>query len=159
MKNITRFARQLRRDMPIAEKRLWRQLRSRQFEGYKFRRQYPVGKYIADFCCFERRLIVELDGGQHSDHKLKQGDGERTQYLSEHGFRVIRFWDNDVLSNEEGVLTNILNALKTQLLPSLRPSPQPSPVGRGRKKSVPFSWGEEGKKSVPLPPGEGEKIR
>ena len=100
-------ARSLRRDATDAERELWQRLRNHQLAGAKFRRQVPVGHYIADFLCADARLIVEVDGGQHSD----AADAARTAWLEAQGFRVIHFWNNDVLSNPEGVLMRIAEAL------------------------------------------------
>ena len=112
-------ARTLRRQPTEAEKCLWVVLRSRQFMEYKFRRQHPVGAYIADFCCLEKRLVIELDGGQHMQRV--QQDQHRTLFLNQKGFQVIRFWDHEVLSNTEGVLAAVERCLIEM------PSPQPSP--------------------------------
>ena len=98
-------ARQLRRNQTDAEKRLWQLLRNRQLSGYKFRRQHPIGPYIADFVCLESMVIVELDGGQHMDQQAY--DERRSAYLSRHGFCVVRFWNNDVLKNLEGVIHSL----------------------------------------------------
>lgn len=95
----------LRVDQTEAEVRLWNRLRDRRMAGAKFRRQHPTGPYIVDFCCVERRLIVEVDGGQHSD--ADSGDERRSAYLASFGFKVLRFWNTDVLSNIEGVLGQI----------------------------------------------------
>ncbi len=103
------FARDLRQQMTDAERRLWYLLRRKQLEGFRFRRQAPVGKYIADFVCFGERLIVEVDGGSHVDAQAY--DEARTAWLKSEGFRVLRFWNNDVLGNQEGVLQTILEAL------------------------------------------------
>jgi very-short-patch-repair endonuclease len=102
-------ARSMRIEPSDAEKKLWLALRSRQFSGFKFRRQHPVGPYITDFACLERRLIIELDGGQHAEQKAY--DDARTRYLEKKGYRVLRFWNTDTLANTEGVLTMILDAL------------------------------------------------
>jgi very-short-patch-repair endonuclease len=102
-------ARRLRRDMTEAEKVVWRLLRARQLEGYKFRRQQPLGRYIIDFVCFSHRLIIEVDGGQHSDPT--RYEEERTRFLEGEGFRVLRFWNNEVLENSEGVCAHILEVL------------------------------------------------
>lgn len=96
--------------MTDAEQRIWRHLRLRQIDGHKFRRQHPIGHYIADFVCIERKLIVEVDGGQHADQL--EYDAARTASLESNGYRVLRFWNNDVLGNIEGVLTQILEALR-----------------------------------------------
>ena len=95
----------LRVDQTEAEARLWNRLRDRRLAGAKFRRQHPTGPYIVDFCCVERRLIVEVDGGQHSE--ADSGDEGRSAYLASFGFKVLRFWNTDVLSNIEGVLGQI----------------------------------------------------
>jgi very-short-patch-repair endonuclease len=95
----------LRRDRTEAEARLWRYLRNRQMEGAKFRFQVLVGPYVADFLCVEAKLIVELDGGQHGVQVEK--DAARTKVLEAAGYRVLRFWNNDVLANTEGVLAEI----------------------------------------------------
>ena len=105
MKRLTPVARILRRDRTEAEARLWRYLRNRQMEGAKFRFQAPVGPYVADFLCVEARLIVELDGGQHGVQVEK--DAVRTKALEAAGYTVIRFWNNEVLANTEGVLETI----------------------------------------------------
>ena len=90
-------ARTLRREMTEAEKRLWQILRSRQTEGYRFRRQVPIGGFIADFVCHEARLIVEIDGGQHDPSS--EAEASRTRFLEAEGYRVLRFWNNEVLDN------------------------------------------------------------
>ena len=105
--NVPR-ARHLRMMQTEAEARLWSRLRNRMLGGFKFRRQVPIGPYIADFLCAERMLIVEADGGQHADNAA---DLCRTRFLEERGYRVIRFWNPDVLSNTDGVLEMILIAL------------------------------------------------
>ena len=93
----------LRKNATDAEQKLWSILRSRQMAGLKFFRQYSVGPYILDFYCPERRLAIELDGGQHADVYRQQHDAHRDSYLRELSIRVIRFWNNDVLQNIEGV--------------------------------------------------------
>ncbi|MCI1900254.1 MAG: DUF559 domain-containing protein [Enterobacter sp.] len=94
---------------------LWYLLRSRRFSHYKFRRQHPVGHYILDFACGEARLVIELDGGQHDENQ--EYDRQRTVWLNQKGWHVIRFWNNELRSNEETVLEKILEMLQT-LLPS-----------------------------------------
>src|SRR5690606_452440 len=113
--NIAR-ARSLRINQTEAEKRLWMRLRNRAFFGFKFRRQVPVGHYIVDFLCADCWLIVELDGGQHAD---SASDIRRTAWLEREGYRVIRFWNNDVLRNTDGVLTQILEALQAPHPPAV----------------------------------------
>ena len=111
-------AKEMRSGQTDAEHRLWQLLRANRFEGYKFRRQVPLDFYIADFVCFARRLIVELDGGQHAEN---QRDDRRDAYLRAQGFRVIRVWNNDLSTNEEGVAELILASLRSPPLPN--PSP------------------------------------
>jgi very-short-patch-repair endonuclease len=101
-------ARQLRQDATDAEQRLWSALRDRRLSGYRFRRQYPIGRYIADFACTRHRLIVEADGSQHAD---SDADRARTAWLEGQGWRVLRFWNNDVLANTDGVVETILKEL------------------------------------------------
>jgi len=101
------FARRLRERQTDAENRLWYHLRGRRLCGLRFRRQHPVASYFADFACIELGLIVELDGGQHASPRGQWSDCVRTDVLAAHGFEVLRFWDNDVLSNTSGVLTVI----------------------------------------------------
>jgi very-short-patch-repair endonuclease len=101
------FARELRQKHTDAEKALWMKLRNRQLEGVKFRGQQPIGPYIVDFVSFQRRLIVEIDGGQHNEDRTKERDEERTIRLEQRGYRIVRFWYNEVLTNPEGVLERI----------------------------------------------------
>jgi len=123
----TSFARRLRRNQTDAERVLWFCLRDRRLNGLKFKRQVPIDKYIVDFCCAEVRLIVELDGGQHAT----QDETNRTAILEAMGYLVLRFWNNDVLQNTEGVLEEILNTVGRH--PQEPPHPVPLPSGeRGR---------------------------
>ncbi len=103
-------ARRLRKDSTDAESTLWNLIRGRQLLGYKFRRQVPVGRYIADFACLERGLIIELDGGQHQVQT--NYDDQRTRWLESQGFWVIRFWNNDVLGDTNAVQEAVLMALQ-----------------------------------------------
>ena len=103
---MIKLARKLRRQQTETEQKLWSFLRSRQLQGYKFRRQYSIGNFIVDFCCFEKRLVVEVDGGQHIAQSMK--DERRTKYLQDLGYRVLWFWDNEVLNETESVLERIL---------------------------------------------------
>jgi very-short-patch-repair endonuclease len=100
-----RLQRRLRKEPTDAERRLWQVLRNRQLEGCKFRRQHPFGDYILDFACLERMLVVECDGGQHAD--AVERDAERTRQLELAGFMVLRYWNNEVLGNLEGVAESI----------------------------------------------------
>ena len=108
-------ARSLRKRQTDAERLLWFRLRNRQLGGYKFRRQQVVGQYIADFVCLEPKLVIELDGGQHSWQT--EYDDERSSYLNKHGFKVLRFWNNDVLKDTESVLEYIWLELSKSPLP------------------------------------------
>jgi len=103
------IARKLRREQTIPETRLWQMLRSHQLENYHFRRQHPIGKYIVDFCAPKARLVIELDGSQH--HDMQEYDAERTSYLQALGYRVIRFWNHEVMVNLDGVLAMIMEAI------------------------------------------------
>jgi very-short-patch-repair endonuclease len=105
----SRRARQLRLDQTDAERRLWGALRSRRLAGYKFRRQRPIGPFIVDLVCIAHRLIVEADGGQHADN---DADARRTAWLEKRGWHVIRFWNNEILANTEGVQETILQILE-----------------------------------------------
>ena len=105
----TARAQMLRKRMTDAERRLWSKLRMRQVEGFRFRRQAPVGPYVVDFICLELKLIVEVDGGQHA---VPQADAKRTVWLESEGYRVIRFWNNDVLKNTEAVLQTLYDTLR-----------------------------------------------
>ena len=104
------YARRLRRNMTDAERRLWYLLRNRRLAGYKFRRQVPVGPFIVDFLCREAGLIVELDGSQHIGQA--DYDSERTKWLAERVFVVLRYWNNAVLTETDGVCANILQQLE-----------------------------------------------
>ncbi len=106
-------ARALRNQATDAERLLWKRLRSRQLDGHKFRRQSPIGPYVVDFLCLEHRLVIELDGGQHADQPEQDKDQERSARLAGWGFRVLRFWNHEVLGNTEGVLQAIRGVLKT----------------------------------------------
>jgi very-short-patch-repair endonuclease len=113
-------ARTLRQSMTEAEIRVWRMLRAHRMNGHKFRRQVPIGRYIADFVCHEARLVVEIDGGQH-DHASARETG-RTSFLQTEGYRILRFWNNEVLANPAGVYEMIVSELAAS------PPPQPSPI-------------------------------
>ena len=117
----TARARRLRKDSTEAERAIWRRIRDRQLDGHKFRRQQPVGAFILDFVCLERKLVVELDGGQHAGQVSK--DAERTAWLESQGFRVLRFWNHDVLRDIEVVAEAIRMAV-------LGPPPHPTPLPR-----------------------------
>jgi very-short-patch-repair endonuclease len=108
--------------MTDAERKLWQHLRGSQLDNFKFRRQHPIPPYIADFCCVEEKLIVELDGSQHNQDK----DAARTRFLVSRGWRVIRFWDNEALVQTEGVVEAIWNQMRNRTL-----TPTPLPAGEG----------------------------
>jgi very-short-patch-repair endonuclease len=99
---LNNIGKALRKRPTDVEKLLWKHLRAKQIEGFKFRRQQPIDNYIVDFICLENRVVIEVDGGQHAVEKEK--DRERDNYLQRHGFKVLRFWNNDVLQNIKGVL-------------------------------------------------------
>jgi very-short-patch-repair endonuclease len=120
--------RQLRRDSTDAEKMLWKGLRET-LPDYKWRRQMPVGPYFADFACFATKLIIEVDGGQHATGT--EYDDRRTRFLQAQGYRVLRFWNNDVLGNCGGVMRQIAEAMPPS--PSRGSAAHPSPLGRGRE--------------------------
>ena len=105
-----RRARELRHNLTNVERLLWKRLRLRNVDGHKFRRQHPIGPYFADFVCIERRLVVELDGGQHGENAVH--DQERDAWLRSHGWRVLRFWNNEVIEQSDAVLGAILKALE-----------------------------------------------
>ena len=107
-RRVSPYARKLRQGMTDVETVMWQALRNRQLGGFKFRRQASIGPYIVDFLSIERMLVVELDGGQHDEGKDKQ----RTAFLEAEGYRVIRFWNHEVVENCEGVLASILNSLE-----------------------------------------------
>lgn len=107
-KTLIPIARKLRKQKTPEEAKLWQLLRSRRFLGYKFRRQFPVDKYVADFVCLSKRLIIELDGGQHNKNP---NDATRDEYLQKQGFRILRIWNNDLNINKESVLDKIFYTL------------------------------------------------
>lgn len=125
MTENTPIARRLREAQTNDERTLWLRLRDRRLGGWKFKRQVPIDRFIVDFCCAGGKLVVELDGGQHAIEASR--DAERTQVLSAMGYLVLRFWNNDVLTNIDGVLGDILLTLsKAAPIP---PHPNPLPDG------------------------------
>jgi very-short-patch-repair endonuclease len=127
---ITR-ARELRLSQTEVEKRLWYRIRGRQLETCKFRRQAVIGRYIVDFACFERQLVIELDGGQYAS-KIED-DSKRTAWLNSQGYTVLRFWNNDITENVDGVLERIVEELR-RLTASVGP-PHPNPLPQGERES------------------------
>ena len=115
----TTRARSLRSAMTDAERLLWYAIRGKQLNNHRFRRQHPIGNYIVDFACLEQNIVIELDGGQHQDQF--EYDERRSAYLQAHGWQVLRFWNNDVLNNLDGVLAVIADKLTNT------PLSQPSP--------------------------------
>jgi adenine-specific DNA-methyltransferase len=110
-----------------AEARLWYFLRNRRLNNWKFRRQHSIDKYIIDFICIDARLVIELDGGQHTDIMTHQNDVTRTVFLEKRGLRVLRFWNDEVLQQTEAVLERILRALDTE-------TPHPNPLPEGERE-------------------------
>ncbi|MBE0598302.1 MAG: endonuclease domain-containing protein [Desulfuromonadales bacterium] len=116
--NLTQSAKELRRNSTDAERLLWQHLKAKQFEGLKFRRQEQIGRFIVDFVCYEKEIIVEADGSQHALEKEK--DEERTQWLNSQGFMVLRFWNHEILTNIDGVLEVVrMRCLEAPLSPAL----------------------------------------
>jgi very-short-patch-repair endonuclease len=130
MANNTTTAKQLRRHQTDAERILWFRLRGRRLAGWKFKRQVPIDRFIVDFVCADAMLIVELDGSQHAVRTPQ--DEERRRTLESMGYLVLRFWNNDVMRNIEGVLEEILSTLNQQ---PLEP-PHPTPLPYGEREQV-----------------------
>ena len=174
--NLTNKARSLRKNKTDVEQLVWKNLRNRQLYNYKFRRQFPIEPYIADFACLELKLIIELDGGQHANRI--NYDEQRSLFLEKRGFKVIRFWNNDVIENTEGVLEAIRLAVleitnSVEWFPLTQPNVSglscPEPCGRSPRDQIhslricPFGEGfatytQNGyglRLFPPLPSGEG----
>jgi very-short-patch-repair endonuclease len=100
--------------MTVAEEKLWYYIRQRQLGGHRFRRQVPIGSYIVDFACLASRLAIEVDGTQHPEPDSEATDAERTRWLNAQGYRVLRFWNYEVMTEIDGVLDDIFNALSAQ---------------------------------------------
>ena len=107
MNNKTILARNLRKNSTIQERRLWNLLKNRQFHNLKFKRQQPIGDYIVDFICKEAKIIIEIDGGQHNEPENIEYDKTRTEYLNNLGYKVVRFWNNEIYENIEGVVLRL----------------------------------------------------
>ena len=122
----------MRHDPAPAEQKLWRCLRNRRLTGFKFRRQFAVDRYIADFCCAECKLIVEVDGDSHSDQE--QYDADRTKNLEAKGYFVFRCTNADVFENLDGTLETLLRACEERRQPTNGPSPRPSPLSTGERE-------------------------
>ena len=117
----TSNARRLRQNRTDAERALWERLRRKQLDRLRFRQQVPIGPYVVDFLCPKQRLIVEVDGGQHA--VATAADLERAAWLEGRGFRVVQFWNNDVVQNLDGVIETILLALRSEVSPPPHPAP------------------------------------
>jgi very-short-patch-repair endonuclease len=129
MNGKVRFAKNLRRNQTDAERQLWFRLRNRRLNGLKFKRQVPIDRYVVDFCCSDARLVIELDGGQHATRIAE--DANRTKTLEAMGYLVLRFWNNDVMQNLDGVLEEALSTVKQHR--SETPHPDPLPSGEREK--------------------------
>jgi very-short-patch-repair endonuclease len=119
-------ARQLRTNQTDAERKLWKHLKALKSHGWHFRRQVPIDHFIVDFACYSARIVIELDGGQHNFVAHERADQARDGHLAKQGFEVLRFWNNDVLQNTEGVMERIVERLALRT-----PTPNPSPQGEG----------------------------
>jgi very-short-patch-repair endonuclease len=116
----------LRRNLTDAEQKLWYHLRAHRFMGRKFKRQKPIGRYVVDFICLEEKLIIELDGGQHAENQ--EYDQERDAWLRGQGYTVLRFWNNELMNETEGVLERIRLVIFREATCSETLSPSPSPT-------------------------------
>jgi very-short-patch-repair endonuclease len=121
-------AHQLRRNTTDAEKKLWRHLRRLDLDGSHFRRRVPIGPYIADFACMATRLLIEIDGSQHAEDRKNAHDEARTRWLDKEGYRVLRFWNNDITKNIDGVMEAVYAALHGSL------SAEPVPLKHQRRR-------------------------
>ena len=140
-------ARRLRANSTAAEVLLWRKLRALETKGTHFRRQVPIGPYVADFACLASRLVIEIDGSQHGEEPNKWRDGKRTRWLMSEGYRVLRFWNNDITQNSAGVLEVIYAALYGSR------DTEPKVIKHRRKRGV--TPPRRAPRADPPPPGEG----
>jgi very-short-patch-repair endonuclease len=127
-KRPTKRSRELRANMTDAERKLWAYLSARKVAGVRFNTQFPIGGFVCDFVSRGAKLVIEVDGGQHAE--AEQADAERTRFIERRGYRVIRFWNNDVLGNVEGVVGEIERVLGEMGAQQNRPSPNPAPGER-----------------------------
>ena len=125
---LKKHARSMRKQLTEAERRLWNMLRDRRFSAFKFRRQVPIGGFIADFVCYDARLIIEADGGQHCE---SAADARRTAWLESQCFRVLRFWNHEILSQPRDVMDRLFAALNS---PSPRSAAPSRPLPRGERE-------------------------
>jgi very-short-patch-repair endonuclease len=140
-------ARRLRANSTAAENLMWRQLRSLETKGTHFRRQVPIGPYVADFACMASRLVIELDGSQHGEEPNRSRDEKRTRWLKAEGYRVVRFWNNDVTENPAGVLEVIYAALYGDA------AAEPRLLKHRRSRAI--TPPRRAMRADPPPPGEG----
>ena len=155
MPDLTRVARRLRRDQTDVERRLWSRLRSRRMAGWKFRHQMPVGRFVVDFCCPDAWLIVELDGGQHSRENDVARDRLRSGELEAAGYLAVRFWNDEVVENLDGVCDTVLNLLQgaSSDLDNVVPTdPGPLPLG-DRERVAPGRDVGDTRRRAPSPRG------
>jgi len=145
----------LRNNATDTERLLWKHLSKRQLGGAKLSRQMPVGPYVCDFMCRERMLIIEVDGGQHAERAYK--DAARTRFLEQQGFAVIRFWNNEVLENIEGVLITIKDALQNRTS-RFSPSPLPRAGGEEPRSGEGVGLSGEGHAHPQPPPASGRGL-
>lgn len=134
-------AKELRKNSTDVEKIMWEILRAKKFLGLKFKRQQPIGKYVVDFVCFDKKLIIELDGGQHNENENIINDNVRTKYLESLGYKVIRFWNNEITENIDGVVENIISSLDSvekKLKRGGKENPLPPLRGRARERGLLF---------------------
>jgi very-short-patch-repair endonuclease len=147
-------ARRLRKNETDAEQRLWKALRKLSLEGSHFRRQVPIGSYVADFACLSAKLIIEVDGSQHGEPEGLAKDAERTAWLRSQGFRVLRVWNNDVFSNLDGVL----DAVYAELFGSLSAESHALIHKRHAHAASAVTPPRRAARADPPPPGEGEEL-
>jgi very-short-patch-repair endonuclease len=131
LRPLQRFARSNRKTPTVAERKLWAHLRRLDVDGSHFRRQVVIGEFIADFACRRSKIVIEVDGGQHAE---STADARRTAILEADGWRVLRFWNNEVLNNVEGVMAAIVASGAASFCAT--PTPDPSPQGGGEKSAV-----------------------
>ena len=152
------LSKNLRQNQTNAERKLWNHLKNRALVGFKFRRQSPIGRHIVDFICLEKMLVVEVDGGQHA--AAAQDDARRTKYLTSRGFRVRRFWNNEVLANTDSVLNVILTTLvSSPSSPALLPKGEGSTAVNTRNTGSPqpeLNTHTAHESYLPLPSGRGQ---
>jgi very-short-patch-repair endonuclease len=146
-------ARRLRKNETEAEQRLWKALHKLSLEGSHFRRQVPIGPYVADFACLSARLIIEVDGSQHGEPEGLVKDAERTAWLKSQGYRVLRVWNNDVFSN----LAAVLDSVYAELFGSLSAESRALIHKRRARTTAAVTPPRRASRADPPPPGEGEE--